>query len=74
MVDALENSGYLVRTQDPADRRRHLLYLTDAGDELMETILATVVGEREALFKGISNAEIEQLQSVLARIDANIIG
>lgn len=37
LVDALERSGYLVRTAHPADRRAHLVTLTPIGTELMTT-------------------------------------
>lgn len=74
MVDTLESSGFLIRTQDPADRRRHLLYLTDKGHTFMETMRPTIVKERQKLFSGISDAEIDQLLSILARIDQNVVG
>ncbi len=37
-VDALQRKGYLSRQRDPSDRRRVLLTLTDAGDQLAKRL------------------------------------
>ncbi|MDJ0757500.1 MAG: MarR family transcriptional regulator [Ardenticatenaceae bacterium] len=73
MVDALQRNGLLNRTPDPADRRRHQLYLTAAGRELMTAILPLVVEERQKIFQGVSEAEVGQLVSILQRIEQNLV-
>jgi len=36
LLNALEAAGYVARIRDPADRRRHLVELTDAGRAALE--------------------------------------
>jgi DNA-binding MarR family transcriptional regulator len=65
IVDGLERRGLLEREKDPADRRRTLVWLTDAGRERLRRdgevlgvdVLATALGrmsgaDRAALFTG----------------------
>ncbi len=35
-VDRLERAGYVTRSPDPADRRRHMLSMTDAGHRMWQ--------------------------------------
>lgn len=72
MVDALQKNGLVVRTADPNDRRRHLLFLTTAGQELVDQILPHVVQERASIFAGIEQSEIDGMLSVLKRIEENL--
>ena len=47
IVNNLIKKGLLVRKQDEADRRRYLLSLTDAGNNL----ISKVIPEHDALIK-----------------------
>ena len=38
VVKNLEKLGYISRTEDPVDRRRSILSLTDAGRKIFETV------------------------------------
>jgi hypothetical protein len=57
ILDLLEAAGYVVRERDPADRRRHVLALTPAGQDAI--ILGDQVVERVTaeVFAGLSEAE-----------------
>ena len=66
-VDALEGRGLVMRTRDPADRRRSRVTLTKSGskalahaDELAEAAVAE-------LFTGLDADDLQQLQDLLAR-------
>ena len=66
-VDALEGRGLVMRTRDPADRRRSRVTLTKGGskalahaDELAEAAVAE-------LFTGLDADDLQQLQDLLAR-------
>ena len=50
LLDRLTSRGYIVREQDPADRRSFLISLTPAGRAVAEHAAAAISGlEREAL-------------------------
>lgn len=68
VVDELEDKGYVGRRRNPADRRRYILGLTDAG----RTALADaerVAGEVEAAFFGaLSKTERDLFRDMLGRV------
>ncbi len=72
LIDGLEKRGLVRREADPNDRRRSLIYLTDDGRQFMTSIFPAVLEERERLFAGISEAEIEMFVEVLDKIEQNI--
>jgi DNA-binding MarR family transcriptional regulator len=68
LLDALEADGRVLRPRDPADRRRHLVELTAAGQErLARAKLAAVAAEQE-LLAPLSERERRALQSMLERL------
>jgi DNA-binding MarR family transcriptional regulator len=73
LVDALEQRELVQRTPDPNDRRRSLVSLTAAGQQLMDTLLPQVVAERQRIFHGLSPAELETLVTILHKIEHNLV-
>ncbi|GAB2471749.1 MarR family winged helix-turn-helix transcriptional regulator [Jatrophihabitans fulvus] len=68
LLDGLEGKGLLARLADPADRRRNVVALTDAGrTALRKARAASDRAERELLAE-LSPAEARQLRDVLSRI------
>jgi DNA-binding MarR family transcriptional regulator len=68
LLDVLEADGLVVRPRDPADRRRHLVALTDTGQgRLAEAKRAVEAAERD-LMAPLTEAEQEQLHGVLERL------
>ncbi|MCD0451649.1 MarR family transcriptional regulator [Actinocorallia sp. API 0066] len=57
IVGAVERRGLISRTVDPANRRRHLLRLTDAGRALLAEYAAPVTALEERMLKGFTDAE-----------------
>jgi DNA-binding MarR family transcriptional regulator len=72
LVDVLVSRGYLERSPDPADRRSSLLSLTRRGDALSKTLLDHAVTERQLVFEGFDDDELDLLAAALDRIDANV--
>lgn len=72
LVDGLQKRGLVSRQRDAQDRRKQLIYLTSAGQELLSILLPLVVEERKKVFAGISDEEIAQLADVLKRIENNL--
>jgi DNA-binding MarR family transcriptional regulator len=68
LLDGLESKGLLARLPDPADRRRNVVALTNAGRKaLREARAASDRAERE-LLADLSPAEARQLRDMLSRI------
>lgn len=67
----LEEMGHLRRTQDPENRRQYQLFLTPAGEEMLEKIERAYDRFREKLADGISAEDWALLSSLLRRLEDN---
>ena len=68
LLDGLEGRGLLARHPDPADRRRNVVALTNAGRRaLKDARAASDRAERELLAK-LSSTEARQLRALLSRV------
>lgn len=71
-VTALERSGWVLREEDPTDRRASRLVLTDAGRDV---VAALAVARAEALARLTptwSDAELDALAAGLARLNHDL--
>ena len=59
VLDALQQRGLIEREPDPADRRVHLLALTEAGHRAHATIRAEIRAEEERLLERLPAADRE---------------
>lgn len=59
LLDQLCGSGFVVRTEDPTDRRAKALSLTATGRELAESIESELVRLRREVLKDIEPADLE---------------
>jgi DNA-binding MarR family transcriptional regulator len=74
LLDALEGDGLVVRPRDPADRRRHLVGLTSAGQRRhLEAKRAVAQAEQDLLLPLDSN-ERELLNDFLERLAGHSCG
>jgi len=71
MIDRLVRKGLLRRTRDPKDRRVVRLELTEAGRKLARKLPPVAVKVLNQHLRGFSEAEFEQLKSLLRRMLAN---
>jgi len=65
MLNPLEESGFLTRLRDTADRRCHIVVLTGSGTE---QLIKAARAQREAedeLFAGLDSGQREQLRRLL---------
>jgi len=67
-LDRLEKRGLLQRNPDPEDRRGLKIALTDAGFALADEIVVSHVATEESLLSPLSNAERQQLRTLLIKI------
>jgi len=65
----LEDLGYVVAR---LDRARRLLWLTQAGAELHDKIIASALQREAALLDGLDAAELDRLFALLERLRENL--
>jgi DNA-binding MarR family transcriptional regulator len=68
LLDGLEERGLLERRTSPTDRRRHALYLTDKGREMLQQIDRIAGEHQDALCAALTEPERAQLAALLRRI------
>ncbi|BCJ35791.1 MarR family transcriptional regulator [Actinocatenispora thailandica] len=68
MLDDLERHGYVRRRRDPADRRRHLVELTDAGAAVLGTAAEVLDRVEDDLLGPLPAAERRRLGRTVAKI------
>ena len=64
---ALEAKGYLIRKENPEDKRSQRLYATEAADQLKNSRAAIEAGYYEWLWQGLSEEERTQLSALLEK-------
>jgi len=65
LIDRLEKSGYVKRSDHPNDRRVYLVHLTEKGNKVARKALPIVRKLNEQIKEGYSKAEIEDFKKVL---------
>lgn len=65
LIDRLEKSGYVKRSDHPNDRRVYLVYLTEKGRKVANKALPIVKNLNEQIKKGYSREEVENFKKVL---------
>ena len=72
LLDKLEAKGLISRVADTGDRRAINIHLTDAGLVIWQDINQCGMRVRERAMHGMSEAEREQLTSLLTRVRDNL--
>ncbi len=67
LLNELEDLGYIERRRDPADRRRHVVELTEAGRTALERAERAQESLGDELFGALSDEERATLRSLLSR-------
>jgi MarR family transcriptional regulator for hemolysin len=70
-LNAMDGQGLITRRRDPANRRVHLVELTDAGEAAFLRLRGAATAFDQRLRAGLSKAEIAQLALLLDRLAAN---
>jgi DNA-binding MarR family transcriptional regulator len=68
LTDELEKLGLVERRRNPADRRSHALYLTEAGTEMLARVREVTAAHEAAVTASLSDAERGELTTLLRRI------
>ena len=67
LLNELEDLGYIERRRDPADRRRHMVELTDDGRVALERAERAQESLGDEIFAALSDKERATLRSLLSR-------
>lgn len=67
-ISELAEQELVVRAPDPADRRRNVITITEAGLHHLERLSTTLDGVQEALLAPLSPAERSELTELLSRV------
>jgi MarR family transcriptional regulator for hemolysin len=70
-LNRMEAQGLVTRRRDPANRRAHLVELTEAGQAAFAGLLQTVIAFDARLRAGFSDEELTTLRDFLDRLRAN---
>lgn len=71
LLDGLEANGLVAREPDPADRRRNVVALTDAGRRMLDRAVRASDKAERRLLAALDEAERTQLRQLLARVAAD---
>ncbi|MGC5166896.1 MarR family winged helix-turn-helix transcriptional regulator [Luteimicrobium sp. DT211] len=68
LLDGLEKKGVVTRRQDPADRRRNVVELTQAGLDLYAKAVVAYAAAEDEFLSPASAAEVRTLRKVLRAV------
>jgi DNA-binding MarR family transcriptional regulator len=68
VLNGLEDNGLVARRRHPADRRRHVVEISDRGTELVTQADSAVRAAEAELFAGLDEQELTELRRLLHRI------
>jgi MarR family transcriptional regulator for hemolysin len=71
-IDALERAGLIARKNDPNDRRKTLVYLTDEGKKTGRTVAKMREEFQSVVFDGFSRKDKDLFRELLERAYDNI--
>lgn len=70
-LNAMDRAGLITRRRDPANRRIHVVELTQAGEEAFLLLRRAAIVFDQRLRVGITEAELARVEGVLDRLARN---
>ncbi|MFD7445923.1 MarR family winged helix-turn-helix transcriptional regulator [Streptomyces sp. NPDC059909] len=68
ILNDLEATHFVERRRDPADRRRHIVALTEEGDRVLAKAQEAITKVEQELFADFTPEELSTLRKLLARV------
>ena len=72
-IDQLEKSGYLERKPHPTSRRTHMIFPSEKGRKLSQTLFAIVGDVNAELTASLSEEETIRFSQILEKLMANFV-
>jgi MarR family transcriptional regulator for hemolysin len=73
-LNTMDAQGLVTRRRDPANRRVHLVELTEQGEAAFHRLRSAAGAFDERLRRGMSSADIAILEDLLGRLERNVTG
>jgi len=73
-LNAMDAQGLVTRRRDPANRRVHLVELTEAGEAAFARLRDAAFAFNERLRRGFTEGDIAGLEEQLRRLEHNVAG
>jgi MarR family transcriptional regulator, transcriptional regulator for hemolysin len=73
-LNAMDAQGLITRRRDPANRRVHLVELTEAGEAIFGRLRGAALEFDQRLRDGISSEDVAVLGDLLGRLERNVAG
>ena len=74
VLDNLEKKGFVVRSNDPTDRRRVLVDITPAAQAVLDELLPRIARNNDVLTAGLDDAQLQAVVDALAIVQAGVAG
>jgi MarR family transcriptional regulator for hemolysin len=71
-LNGMEAAGLVTRRRDPANRRVHVVELTEAGDQAFHRMAGAALAFDERLRSGFTTGELTEARGLLDRLAANV--
>jgi MarR family transcriptional regulator for hemolysin len=71
-LNAMDAQGLVTRRRDPANRRVHLVGLTEAGEAAFLRLRSAAAGFDQRLRFGINEQDVANLEVILGRLEHNV--
>jgi MarR family transcriptional regulator for hemolysin len=73
-LNTMDAQGLVTRRRDPANRRVHLVEVTEAGEQAFLRLRAAAAEFDQRLRHGIADQEVAGLTDLLSRLERNVAG
>jgi len=73
-LNAMDAQGLVTRRRDPANRRVHLVELTEAGEAAFARLREAAFAFNERLRRGFTEDDLAGLEEQLRRLEHNVAG
>ena len=73
-LNAMDAQGLITRRRDPANRRVHLVELTEAGEAAFLRLRDAASAFDERLRRGLTDRDVDDLERLLRRLERNVAG
>ncbi len=72
IIDLLSQKGYLERINNPKDRRRFKICLTEEGSQLIQEVSPHIFAFRKKAYEGLNQDQMDNLKEALNHIFDNL--